>query len=67
MLEDSENANKNAGGPGVPDRDRYPSAAAGCARHWCACGDPRARRDRRGDRDVMLCAPPNCLKRRGLA
>src|SRR5450432_2365242 len=26
------------------DRDRYPSAAAGCDRHCCANGDPRARR-----------------------
>jgi len=23
-------------------RDRYPSAAAGCTRRWCASGDPSA-------------------------
>jgi len=29
------------GWTGRPIWDRYPSAAAGCSRHWCAAGDSR--------------------------
>jgi len=43
---------------GAPfNRDRYPSAAAGCIRHCCAGGDPMARR---GLRPASDCVSPHC-------
>jgi len=44
---------------GIPERDRYPSAAAGCTRNWFAGGDSR-----RADRQLEAGARASGLIRR---